>query len=106
MKLKALAVLVGLLGLGAVAMASVVSVSSSTVTTIVSGNSGRKHLVLFNDSTGLLYVSPTTSSATVNAGMIVLSSTTYRLDDFNGTLYGLAPAGSSNINVRYQSISR
>lgn len=109
MKLKAIAVLAAVVGLIACvkpAQASVVSVSSSTVTTIVNGNSSRQNLVLYNSSAGLAYYSTATSSATVAAGMVLKSSETIQLDGFKGALYGLAPAGSANIEIRYHSTSR
>lgn len=121
MKLRNLAVLLALIiGFGAVAHAETVTVTSFTATTaglaatyptgmpttIAAGASGRKHLVVFNNSANNLYYSMYPASATVTAGMILPSSTTVTLPDFNGTLYGQAPAGSASINVRYGQVRR
>jgi len=109
MKLKALVVLAALCAglLASKVMADTVSVSSSTVTTIRSGNSGRKNVCLQNTSYLKVYFSKTSSSATANAGMILASTDTYHpvrepfcVESYTGPIYGLSE-GTASVDVRY-----
>lgn len=112
MKLKLSAVLLAIAGLFVFAgesRAESVTVSSSAVTTVVSSNSGRRTVCLQNATTGEVYFSKNSSSATANAGMILRSSATvptpFCLEGFNGPVYGLAAPGASG-TVKYHETLR
>lgn len=112
--MKYVVLVVGLLTaslLGSVARAENVSVSTNSVTTISSGNSSRKHLMLQNTSTVLkVYYSKYSSSATANAGNILNTAGSegdvVQLLDYTGPVYAIAqssagPGAISAVDVRY-----
>lgn len=85
--------------------AAVVSVSTTSYTTISGGDSSRKNLHVQNLGPNNVYVSPTPSSATVNAGFLLKSSDTVTFEGFAGSLYGIA-SGSAASDVRTFKVAR
>ena len=93
-------------------MADTVTVSSSAVTTIRSGNTGRKTVCMQNTSYLNVYFSKTSSSATVAAGNVLAATDTYHpvqsltcLSDYSGPIYGLSQ-GTASVDIRYFEIAR
>jgi hypothetical protein len=108
---RLIAVAVLLFAVAGPSLADVVTISSSTVTRIARGDGSRKHLIVQNNSTNLVYLSFTTSSATVSAGYILTSSATLNggnrveILDFPGNVYGLAGVGAT-ADVRKMEVPR
>jgi hypothetical protein len=109
---RLIAVAVLLFTVAGLSRADVVAISSSTATRISRGDGARKHLIVQNASTNPVYLSFTTSSATVSAGYLLLSSATTvggaaRVDilDYPGNVYGLAAPGAAG-EVRTLAVPR
>lgn len=108
---KLLAVVLSVLALSLsanVCRAESVTVSSSTVTTIVGSNASRATVCLQNATTNPVYFSKYSSSATANAGMVLVSSSTVAdplcIYPFTGAIYGLAGAGASGTVKYFESL--
>jgi hypothetical protein len=94
MKLKALAVLAAIVGMGTLAHADNVVVTTNTAS-VISGTSSRRHLYIYNWGPGIVYIATTSTEAVSSKGYILKSSDTLTMQEFAGTLYGVASETSA-----------
>jgi hypothetical protein len=85
-------------------MADVVNVSTAAVTTVSSGDTGRKHFVMQNTDSALkVYFAKTSSSATITAGNILntygSTGDTITLLDYSGPVYAVAASSNAQATV-------